>query len=395
VLSDGAPTDAAFAQTVRAALTQAHHDGLFSGAACVVSIDGRTRAEVYVGVQSTLDDDGRPLAPADRSPVTAETMFDLASVTKVFTAYTALTLVDEGVLGLDQPVGVALNPYASGQKAGVTLRQLLSHTAGLPPVWDGWRAPLAAYLKTAAPGTHSTGTPLTDRTTLLADLVTTPLVTSPASRFEYSCLGYNTVMALCETVTGVDWRRLVRSKTLDALHLADVSADPVASRCAATEYQPQLGRGVVRGVVHDETAWSLGGGAGNAGLFSTARDLLRFAETIRQGDNRITRSWIWDDALPQLLGWPPGEPGPGFGHSLGLRVGDPAFMGNRAQARGHTGFNGTSLLIERVTGLSLVLLTNRVHPSRQTEGIQALRLRIAELAGALADAPREPTRRSM
>lgn len=371
-------TDPGLVEDIEALLRTARANGEFSAAACLVGIDGDVAAELYLGTQAVWGPEREPLAPEAQTPVTAATLFDLASVTKVFTAHTALTLVEQGVVDLDAPLGSWLPAYRSAERRTVTLRHLLSHTSGLPPVWDGWRAPLAAYLEANPAGPRLIETPLTDREGLLAALVATPLEAPPGTRFAYSCVNYNTAMACLETATGRDWRSLVAETTLRPLGLAEVSADPEAARCAATEYQPDVRRGVVCGVVHDETAWVLGGGAGNAGLFGTARDLLTFGEAIRRGEGPVRGEWMWDDALSRTLGRPTAFPEGGYGSSLGLRIGDAAFMGRAAEARGHTGFTGTSIQVDRGRGSVIALLTNRVHPSRETAAIQPLRAAIAD-----------------
>jgi CubicO group peptidase (beta-lactamase class C family) len=223
---------------------------------------------------------------------------------------------------------------------------------------------------------------LTGRAALIADLLATPLEATPGTRFRYSCVNYNTTMAYLEVLTGRPWRELLAEWTLTPLGLGGVTTNPPSELTAATEYQPEFNRGVVEGVVHDEAAWSLGGGAGNAGLFATARGLLSFAEHLRTGSGRVLGRWMWDDALTASLGRASASPEGGFGSSLGLRIGDAEFMGSAPAMRGHTGFTGTSLLIDRDLEISLVLLTNRVHPSRDHEGIQPLRAAIADLAVA-------------
>jgi len=375
----GAP---GLSEDIAALLGAALGERQFSGVACLVALDGELAVEVHLGTQATSDPDGQPLAPERQVPVTAATWFDLASVTKVFTAHTALSLADEDVVDLDAPVASALAAYRSGERSAVTLRHLLSHTSGLPATWDGWRAPLAAHLATIPDGTRLTATPLPDRDALLSDLVATPLEASPGARFEYSCVGYNTAMAYLEAVTGRPWRSLVTERTLGPLGLDEVTADPDPARCAATEHQPALHRGVVCGVVHDETAWSLGGGAGNAGLFATARGLLDFGEAVRRGAGRVRGAWMWDDALTPILGRPTTSPEGGFGSAMGLRIGDAAFMGVTTTARGHTGFTGTSLQVDRASESVIALLTNRVHPSRESSAIQPLRAAIADRVAA-------------
>jgi CubicO group peptidase (beta-lactamase class C family) len=369
---------------IRALLDDDLAAGRFSGAACAVAIGGVLRVELYRGTRASFGPDGAPLPPAEQSPVDAATVFDLASVTKIFTAHTALALVDAGIGELDAPLADTLPAYRAPVRDRVTLRHLLTHTSGLPATWDGWREPLARWLEAHPDSGRLTTTPLTDRDRLIADLLETPLEAEPGARFEYACTGYNTAMAYFEALTGESWRALLARHTLRPLGLTRTTADPEPGDAVATEYQPQFRRGVVKGVVHDETSWSLGGGTGNAGLFTTARELLRFGEAIRRGEGRVRGEWMWDDALSGTLGRPTTEPDGGFGSALGLRIGDAAFMGEAPAARGHTGFTGTSVHIDREAGLTIALLTNRVHPSREGTGSQELRRRVAELATAAA-----------
>ena len=370
---------------VRTLLAAGIDDAQFSAAACSVAIGGRTVVELRLGSAAAFGDDGRPIPPEEREPVTAGTLFDLASLTKIFSAHTALALVAAGRAELDAPIAEVLPSYRTGDRARVTLRHLLSHTSGLPAVWLGWRRPLEEWLESHAEPARVTAWPASvGRDALVSDLLNTPLEAPPGTRFEYACTGYNTAMAYLEALTGTAWRELVATHTLRPLGLERVTADPLAGETAATEFQPQFRRGVVRGVVHDEASWSLGGGTGNAGLFATAGELLAFGEAIRRGEGPVRGQWMWDDALTGILGRPSAAPDGGFGSALGLRIGDAGFMGRAPGARGHTGFTGTSLVIDRDAGVTIALLTNRVHPSREGTGLQALRAQVAELATTAA-----------
>ncbi|MCL2515557.1 MAG: beta-lactamase family protein [Microbacteriaceae bacterium] len=371
---------------IRALLEDGIATGRFSAAACAVAIGGRVVVELALGTLATHDDDGERLPAEQQRLVDPETLFDLASVTKVFSAHTALALADAGVVDLDAPIADALPSYRGGDRARVTLRHLLSHTSGLPATWEGWREPLADWLARHPAPARLTATPLGDRDALIADLLRTPLEASPGTRFAYACTGYNTAMACLEAVSGRPWHELVAERTLRPLGLGGVTAVPDRARTAATEFQPLLRRGVVRGDVHDEAAWSLGGGAANAGLFGTARDVLAFGEAIRAGDGRVRGELMWDDALTGVLGRPTALADGGLGSALGLRIGDADFMGRSRTARGHTGFTGTSLQIDRELGATCVLLTNRVHPSRDGASLQPLRARIADLVADTAAA---------
>jgi len=348
-----APRRAVLGTTLADLLAGAVADGVTPSASCAVVLGGRPLPVVTAG---------------DALP---DTYFDLASVTKVFTAVTALSLVDSGILALDEPVATWLAPYREGHKSAVTLRHLLTHTSGLPAVWAGWRDALA----------EGRGF---NRAALLANLVATELEAPPGQRFDYSCVGYNTVMALAEQAAARPWAELVAERVLAPVAgsapnhgMAALTGRPDPAMCAPTEYQPEYGRGVVRGVVHDESAWSLGGLSGNAGMFGTASGLAHFGEAVRTGLPGILSAAMatemWRDQLPEVLGPRLAAGGPGYGHGLGLRIGQESWMGPHWQARGHNGFTGTSLLMDRGAGITAVLLTNRVHPSRTLSDVTALR----------------------
>lgn len=350
-------------------LRQAVDGGATPSAVCAVAVDGHQLSTVVVGDAVRFGSDGKELPQTRRLAASEDTLYDLASITKVFTAVTALTLVDEGTLALDVPLATWLPQYQVAGKESATLRHLLTHTAGLSPIWSGWQAPLAA------------GRPF-DRTELLADLLAMPLLRPTGTAFEYSCVGFNTIMALAEAATGQPWAKLVAARVLAKLP-AGLTFTPDEARCAATEFDPDHGRGMIRGTVHDESSWSLGGGTGNAGMFGTAASLLAFGELLRAGFPGVlspeAAGQMWHDQLPEVLGTHAESGGPGYGHGLGLRIGEGAWMGRHGgAARGHTGFTGPSLMVDREAGLTVVLLTNRVHPSRELSDVQPLRRAVAD-----------------
>lgn len=341
------------------------------------SVRGMQAGPAAFGDAVAYDDDGAPLPPDRRVPATVDTVYDLASVTKIFTALTALRLVDGGVLALDEPVTQLLPGFTGEGKDLITLRHLLTHTSGLPGVWDGWQR-----------------MPSAGRDELLADLLATPVSAPAGTGFNYSCVGFNTVMALAEAATGTPWVDLVHGLVLQPLRELDertaaLTYFPDADVCAATECQPDLGRGAVRGVVHDESACSLGGGAGNAGLFGTAEALLAFGEILRTNTAALLSDQLaqelWLDQLPRVLGGNLQQGGPGYGHGLGLRIGQLDWMGSSGgRARGHNGFTGTSLLVDRDASVTVVLLSNRVHPSRLLSEMAPLRSAVADAVYAAA-----------
>ncbi|BDZ49611.1 serine hydrolase [Frondihabitans sucicola] len=295
---------------VRELMTAALTADTYSGATCRVAIEGDEVASVAVGVLARIDDSGDEVSVDARQPVTEATLFDLASITKTYSAHTLLALVRVGVLDLDRPIADRLPTYREPVRREVTLRHLLTHTAGLPSTWQGWRPALAELLgaRRAVPATPTLfrSTPLTDRGALLDDLLRTPLTAAPGVRFEYSCTGYNTAMALAETATGRPWSDLVDEFTLAPLGLADTGFTPEVDRSAATEYQPEFGRGVVRGIVHDEAAWSLGGACANAGLFASSSDLLAWGRSSARAAPPSRRPTCGTTSFPPSSG--PGRP---------------------------------------------------------------------------------------
>ena len=306
---------------------------------------------------------GRTAVGAAGRPVTADTVFDLASLTKVVATTPALlALVDRRAVGLDDRVGRYLPEFAGGGKEEVTVAQLLTHSSGLPPHRGFWELP---------------GTPA-DR---IAAVVREPLEHRPGTVVRYTDLGFVLLGEIIAAVTGLRLDVAVGELVLAPLGLADTRYLPPASwrgRTAATEAPP--GGEPKVGVVHDENAESLGGIAGHAGLFGTAPDLARY---LRLG-------WLAEDS--PILSGPvrasavrnrtPGLDGVrGLGWTLRGDVWDHMSDSWPATGAGHTGFTGTSLAFDPVGGLWVVLLTNAVHLGR---GARAKELRRTVHAAAAA-----------
>ncbi len=356
----GQPNTARLAGQLQHLLDQAVREGVAPAASCAVVLGDSAVPVVVSGAAE----------PA--------TFFDLASVTKLFTTVTALSLVDGAVLELDSPIGALLPAYSRGAKRNVTLRHLLTHTSGLPSQWRGWERAFQAGRGF-------------ERAALVSDLLATELEAAPGTRYEYSCAAFNTVMVLAERTTGQAWAELVKERVLSRLGTAAITGSPRPEDCAPTEYQPQLGRGLVRGIVHDEAAWSLGGLGGNAGMFATAEGLRTFGEALRTGlDSLLSPALaaeMWRSQLPGVLGSNFNPVDPGFGHGLGLRINQQRWMGARGTAaRGHGGFTGTSLLVDREEGVTIALLTNRVSPHRGGDDATGLRKAVSDVVYAAADA---------
>ncbi|WTF11800.1 beta-lactamase family protein [Streptomyces sp. NBC_01613] len=278
--------------------------------------------------------------PAEsRVPMTVDTPFDLASLTKLFTAVAAVQQMERGTLGIDARVGAYLPEFRAAARHGITVRELLTHTSGLRPE-------LPLY-------------DCADDTERLAMLRAEAPVGVPGT-YTYSDLNLLLLQYVLERITGRTLDVLIHDGITRPLGMLSTDFGPCPG-AAATEDQrrpwAKVDRGMVRGVVHDENAWALGGIAGHAGMFSTGRDLAVFCRTLLAGGSYGPARILGADFVELLL-TPPG---------LGFAVNQPWFMGELAGrgAAGHTGFTGTSLVLDPATDTFLVLLANTVHPRRQ------------------------------
>ncbi|MGI5291797.1 serine hydrolase domain-containing protein [Nonomuraea polychroma] len=331
-----------------------------SAAVALIAVDGAVAAAAATGELVRYTDADGTLA-ADRPTARRDSIFDLASVSKLFTTAVLLSLADEGRIALDEPAAA----WIPGLDRRITLRRLLTHTAGLTPTR---RIDLEL--------------PAADPAERLAALLNTPITHPVGGPYLYSDVGMIMAGRLAELAGGAPLDVLVRSRVTGVLGLADTGYRPDApARVAATEWKRERpGPGCVRGEVHDETAYALGGVAGHAGVFATADDLLVFGETLRLGGGPVLRP----ESVAEMVR-DQGAEGAAFRHGLGLRIGDPAIAGPlRGGAYGHSGFTGTSLLIDPARRVTVVLLTNAVHPVRGRDGIRELRHAVAAEALRLA-----------
>lgn len=347
--------------------------GVFPGAVAQVR-RGRTVVRAKAGVLASRDRRGAEIVESAREEVDYDVRYDLASLTKLYSAITLLSLVDDGIFGLDEPVADHLEAFRTDpDRRRVTLRHLLTHTSGLPASWTGW----------ARPGFRAGQ----DRDGVLAEIVAMPLENPPGVAHEYSCVGYIAAMALAEAATGVGWEPLVEGKVFHQLGLDHSGFNPTGARCAPTEDRTNLGRGVICGVVHDETAWALGGVSANAGVFASLADVCALAVAVSGGLVTVlspsSSELMWRDQLPALLGARAAQETAriGYRQAICLRIGDLSAMGGSGAAlRGITGFTGTSLVMDGAGGYA-VLLSNRVHPTRNGPPVASTRAAFAEAAG--------------
>ena len=284
----------------------------------------------------------------DPTPLTDRHLFDLASLTKIFTTVTALRLVDDGSLDLDEPVASVMSVGSGRDAEAITLRQLLTHTSGLPAEGRLWRTGMrGAQLREAVLGSA--------------------LLSRPGETHRYSDVGFIAIGELLERASGRRLDDLV-GETAALIGAESLTWIPDADRAVATEVQPD--RGLVRGEVHDELAAALERPAGHAGLFGTVHDVGALARVVRD-DGLGTGGRVLSPESARLLRTPV-APAEGFEQAVGLRVRDANWMG-RADAVGHTGFTGTAFAVSPGTGDYGVLLLTRVHPTREDADVSAVR----------------------
>lgn len=295
-------------------------------------------------------------------PVLPNTIYDVASLTKVFTAAAALRLMDLGRIDLHAPASSYLPEF---RQPGVTIWHLLTHTSGLDIRLSTLR--------------HA------GRTGLLEAVYRAETLHPPGSYVAYTNVNSLLLGEIVARVSGAALDRALGELVIEPLGLSDTMFRPPAellARIAPTELDEEWRGGLVHGTVHDESTHALGGVAGHAGLFSTAEDLLRFCrawlqsrdtETGRQGDEinlslspylRVSRSALLK-AETARLATANQTPHLNMACGLGWMLDRPNFMGAApAGTFGHTGFTGPAIIVAPRLGLIVVLLSNRVYPRR-------------------------------
>jgi CubicO group peptidase (beta-lactamase class C family) len=331
--------------------------GGYPGASVVVGRRGAAVWEKGFGRLGWTEESG---------PVVAErTIYDLASLTKVVGTTTAvMILFDEGKLHLDDQVSKYVPEFAGGGKENVTLRMLLEHRSGLPAGRDIWRI------------AH---TPEEAR----AAVISTPLFAAPGQYYEYSDLGADMLGFTVEAVTGETLDAFLQRRVFTPLGMSDTHFRPDASlrgRIAPTELTPPRGY-PLRGEVHDENAYALGGVAGHAGLFSTVSDLSIFAQMMLNGGSFNGTRIIADSTVQLFTRRAAGTRALGWDTCAGA-FGCGKYMD--AEAYGHTGYTGTSLWIDPERDMFVILLTNRVHAAKARRPAKVISDVRADLADAAA-----------
>ena len=315
-------------------------------------------ASIEVGTASQVlwrEAFGRLTFDPDALPAADDTIFDLASLTKVL-ATTPLVMqqIERGALGLDDPASRHIASWRGADRAGVTLRDLLAHCSGLP----SWR-PFFRELK----GRAAYETAISE----------TPLEYEPRSRSTYSDLGFMLLGFVLEDEATLGERFATLLTQMGVVEEIRYNPPPLwLARTAPTENDPWRGR-LIAGEVQDENAWVLGGVAGHAGLFGTSAAVGSCARHVMQilggRTGAVTRRTLEEfvtrradvPGSSRALGWDTMLPT----SSCGTRLSPRAF--------GHTGFTGTSLWIDPERDVYVTLLTNRVHPTRANDTITRVR----------------------
>lgn len=332
-------------------MNQAIAAKVMPGAVAFVARSGKIVKHTAYGYSAQYVD-GKFTETEHPIPMKADTIFDLASISKIFTAVSTMILYEKGLFQLDDPVAKYIPEFAQNGKEHVTIRQLLTHTSG----FTAW-IPL-----------YTQGNSRDER---LQIVFSQPLKNLPGTAYEYSDLNMITLGALVERLSGKRQDVFVKGNITDPLGMKDTMYNPPASlkdRIAATEFQFTPNRGLVWGQVHDENAWSLDGVAGHAGVFSTAEDLAKLAHLFLN-DGKYGGARILKPETVKLLLENQNQAFPGDDHGLGWELGQGWYMDALSEGTysfGHTGYTGTSIVVSPKNKTIAILLTNRVHPTRNT-----------------------------
>ena len=356
------PLDHSVAGQLDSEIDAAVSSGLIPGAVLVIGSDHGIVYRKAYGLRAVVP---------QREPMTLDTIFDAASLTKVIVTTTcAMKLFEQGKLRFDDPVTRYLPEFQNG-KSEITVRNLMTHFSGLrpdldlSPRWTGYETGIKKAL---------------------VDKPTTP----PGTRFVYSDINFLLVGEIVRRLSGKTMPDFAHTEFFGPLGMVDSQFQPPASlrsRIAPTQIASQMegdGAEPLRGIVHDPTARFMGGAAGNAGLFTTGDDLAKFAEMLlNQGERQGIR--VLKPQTVQKLIEPATPADQPILRGLGWDIDSP-FSGNRGElypigSFGHTGYTGTSIWLDPASRSYVILLTNVVHPNG-IKSIASLRARVATLAAS-------------
>lgn len=354
-----------------------HDPPRFAGASLLVASQAGIVYEHADGFALRWQDASTELPEDQWIPARTDTIFDLASISKIFTATAVMQHVEKGLLGLEDRVADHLPRFAENGKGEVTVQQLLTHVGGLPAFIN---------LYSVYP----------DIPSRLDAVLTVEPNAAPGTAYVYSDLGLITLGLIVEKLSGQGLDEYVHEHIVAPLGMTETMYNPPAElkdRIAATEYVDYYGY-LVHGHVHDENAYSLGGVAGHAGVFSTARDLAVFAQMFlgggRYGNARILEAETVESMFTDRIAGVTGVGGArrGLGPELEAWY---YHAGLTSPSSGvHTGFTGTSLVIDPLTDTIVIMLTNSVHPTREWSSTSVTRREVSTcVAHALGVVPKK------
>jgi CubicO group peptidase (beta-lactamase class C family) len=343
-------------------LLDAVSGGIFPGCVLLVSHNKKTVFFEAVGNSG--------LVPVPR-PMTRQTRFDLASLTKpLATALGMLCLVSQSIVRLDDSLAKLLpSSTVPEDKKEITLRQLLSHCSGLP-AWKPYYLSLTTL-------------PQMDRKAQIRrQIIEEPLVYLPATDTVYSDLGFIVIEWVIEAISGQNLYHFTRENlfghfgcTAPGFIPLDEQTDFDHNQFADTEYCLWRGR-ILSGEVHDENAYVLGGVAGHAGLFGTAQEVKCILDCILETISSENTSFPWSRKhLTEFLQPACLHPSSTWGLGFDTPASQDSSAGRYFSEKtvGHLGFTGTSFWLDLEKEMAVILLTNRVHPSRDNEKIKEFR----------------------
>ena len=308
---------------------------------------------------------GTLLPPGEQEDTTIDTIYDMASLTKLYTTVAGLRCIDKGLISLNGTVATYLPDFAVNGKAGITILQLLTHTSGFQadPTIGLWMPQYPTY------------------ESRVQQILNESLVNSPGSTYLYSDLNFMTMQLVIEKVTGKPLDEVIHEYT-SMMGMPDTffnrgniegPAFPFYHRMAAQEFQitvlgdeePQRPQ-PVRGTVHDENSWGLNGVAGHAGLFSTVLDTAKFCQMILNNGTYNGKRILTKASVDLIFTNFNARFSSGAYHGAGFELNQYYTAGPMANmlAASHTGYTGTTLVIDRASNTLFLHFANRVHPSR-------------------------------
>lgn len=345
-------------QKVETIMQEAIIDSTFPGGVVGVVKDGRL-AYCYASGYHTYDKSVQ-VKPND--------VYDLASLTKVIATTTSvMKLVDEGKINLDDKVSQYFPEFSSGQKANITIRHLLLHTSGLPA--------FRVYVDS-----------LQTRDEILNAVKNEPLINTPGEKYVYSDLGFILLARLIEQVSGQRLDHYARTHFYEPLHMESTHFNPksigpwLTDRIPPTEIDEMYRHKLIQAEVNDERAWYLQGVAGHAGLFSNIQDLSVYAQLLLNKGSYAGKQYISPKTIEQFTSRQSNVNQRGLGFDRKTPDGfSTAGSLTSNQTFGHLGFTGTSIWIDPVNDIAIILLTNRTYPKRSYgKNISKVRAAVAD-----------------